>query len=219
MDIEKYSYLWAKDSGWVLRTHGDSYRIFHYGEDGRMSTILIEDNELYEAIIKKMIKEGAKILTESEADELFKKMEDIWRKNAEKSRELIIQAEQALKNNQLIKNALRELLDNLDDVASRYPQIGDTMVRDILSDTILHHFVLPSSTDDIPSDNYYAMLSDEGDEAVHQTLVKFLTHPEVKAARQQLTIPEERLVVFQDSEVESANGNDYSLYFGWVVNL
>lgn len=220
MDLEKYSYLWAKDSGWVLRPGRDSnLLILHYGEDGRMAATVIDEGDLREAVINKMISEGVKILTESEADELFKKLEDINRKKAEKSRELIKQAEQSLKNNQLIKNALRELLDNLEEVDSRYPQIHDTMVREILSDTILYHFVLDSANDEIPSDNSYEMLSDEADEAVHQALVQFLTHPEVKAARQQLTIPEERLVVFQDSEVESVNGNSYDWYFGWVVHL
>lgn len=219
MDIEKYSYLWAKDSGWVLRPRGDSYLILHYGEEGQMSAPFIENDDLYETVINKMISEGVKILTESEADELFKRMQATHRKNAEKSSKLIKQAEQALKNNQLIKNALRELLDNLDEVESKHPQIHDTMVRELLSKTILHYFVLDSYTDDIPSDTYYSMLSNEGDEAVHKALVQFLTHPEVRAAHQQLSIPEERLVVFQDDEVTSAQGNHYDWYFGWIISL
>ncbi len=219
MDLEKYSYLWAKDNGWVLRPSGDSYLIHRYGEEGQLTAKVIEEDDLRQAIINKMISEGVKILTESEADELFKKMEEIWREKAEKSGELIKQAEEALKNNQLIKNALRELLDNLEEVDSRYPQIHDTMVREILSDTILHYFVLSTDTEDIPLDNYYAMLSDKADEAVHKALVQFLTHPEVKVAHQQLTIPEERLVVFQDYEVKSVKGNHYDWYFGWIRSL
>jgi hypothetical protein len=146
-------------------------------------------------------------------------MQAIHSKNTEKSRKLIEQAEQALKNNQFIKNALRELLDNLDEVAEKHSEIRDTMVREILSDTILYQFVFDSSTNDVPSDKDYAMFSDEGNEAVHKALVQFLTHPEVKAARQQLTTPEERLVVFQDGEIETSNGNSYDSYFGWVSSL
>jgi hypothetical protein len=44
MDIEKYSYLWAEDSSWVLRPHGDTYRIINYGNEGQISSPFIEDD-------------------------------------------------------------------------------------------------------------------------------------------------------------------------------
>lgn len=221
MDTEKFNYLWAEDSGWVLRPRGDSYLIHRYNEDGTMSAMVFEDDDLLQAIINKMKSAGIKIITDTEADELFKRMQTIQRGNAEKSKKLIIQAEQALKNNQMIKNALRELLDNLDKVENKHPEIHDTMVREILCDTILDSFVFGSTTDDIyiPSDNEYAMFSNEGNEAVHKALVQFVTHPEVEEARRQLAIPEERLVIFQDDEVESSNGSHYDSYFGWVSSL
>jgi hypothetical protein len=224
MDLEKYSYLWAKDSGWVLTFHGDKYRILRYDDEkGQLASPsfqLFENDDLYEAVVNKMKSEGVKILTEHEAKELYNRWDTKQKEHHEKSEKLI---EQALKNNQLIKNALRELLDNLDEVAEKHSEINDTMVREILSDIILHFFVFDSPTNDAAldndSDNYYAMFSDEGNEAVHKALVQFLTHPEAKAARQQLAIPEERLVVFQDAEVESSKGNSYDWYFGEVRSL
>ena len=219
MDLEKYSYLWAKDSSWMLSSVGDSYLILDFGQDGQMYSLDIEDNDLCEAVISKMKSEGVKIVTPSESDDLFKQLRNTHQKHSEKSKKLIEQAKQKLDDNQLIKIALKELLDNLDEVANKHTEIKDTMTRELLSDTISDYFVHDSATDNLPSDNYYAMFSDEGNDAVYQALIQFLTHPEVVAAREQLSTPEERLVVFQDDEVQSNDGTTYDWYFGWVSSL
>jgi hypothetical protein len=119
-----------------------------------------------------------------------------------------------------IKNALEELLNNLDEVDAKHPGvIHDTVVREILNETIMYTLVLGSDIVDFSSDNDYYMGTDEGNEAVHKAIVQFLTHPEVNAARVQLTTPEERLAAFQDSDVQSSEGSHYDYFFGWTDGL
>lgn len=119
-----------------------------------------------------------------------------------------------------IKNALKELLDNLDEVDEKYPGIiHDTIVREELHLTMLGWFVKSPPCGKYPSETEYFMVSDEANNAVHQALVKFLTHSEVTAVCEELTTPEERLDAFQDGDVESSKGNTYDWYFGWSPGL
>jgi hypothetical protein len=118
-----------------------------------------------------------------------------------------------------LKNALRELLNNLDKLDEKHGGIGDTVVREQLSATMIDHFVLASSNDDFPLSGFYVMPNDEADQEVHNALRQFLNHPETRAALAHLT-PQERLDAFQDEEVESTNyGSTYDNYFGWVEHL
>ncbi|MEO1288532.1 MAG: hypothetical protein AAFV93_12250 [Chloroflexota bacterium] len=200
-----------------------SYLILKYGEDGTMASIspMFIDSDLFHALVEKMISEGAKIITESEAEVLWEKMEAIHNIKAKESERLIKLASERLKDKQFIKNALKELLDNLDEVADKHPEVRDTMVREILCDTILQLFVFNTTNEKLllGDCDEYAMYSDKGNQAVDKALTQFLNHPEVKTARQQLKIPEERLVVFQDSDIESSKGNHFGTYFGWVSSL
>ena len=218
MELEQYSYLWAKDSEWVLRPRGDTHLIHLYSKDGTMSALVIEDDTLRNAIIAKMKSEGIRIINDEEADELWEKMQDINRAKAEKSKKLIEVAKKKLEGNQFIKDALKELLNNLDEVANLHPEIHDTAVRELLNDAIVEGFVLNTHTPDTMSNNY-AMFSDEGNDAVHEAIMQFLQHPEVVAALQELTIPEERLTIFQDHDVKSSEDNEYDWYFGWIESL
>ena len=117
-----------------------------------------------------------------------------------------------------IKNALRELLENLDKISDKHGEIHDTAVREELHAALIDHFVFASPHDDFPLVGDYAMFTDEGNEEIYQVLGQFLNHLEVKAALTQLT-PQERLDVFQDDDIESSNGSTYDTYFGWVEHL
>lgn len=121
-----------------------------------------------------------------------------------------------------IKNALQELLNNLDKVKDKYPQIRDTAVREDLHATIIDYFVFDPSSGGFPLNQLskdFSMLRPKGDEMIHKALLQFLTHPDVIEARVQLTTPQERLDAFQDHEVQSSNGNSYDRYFGWSERL
>ena len=117
-----------------------------------------------------------------------------------------------------IKNALQELLNNLDKIYDKHGEIGDTAVREELHPAMIDHFVLASPDDDFPLRGYYAMFTDEGNEEVYKALGQFLNHPEVRTALAHLT-PQERLDAFQDGKVESSNGSTYDNYFGWAEHL
>jgi hypothetical protein len=110
-----------------------------------------------------------------------------------------------------INNALEDLLNNLEEVSAKYGELHDTAVREKLGYAIRYLFVYGSPTRDSPSNNDYAMYTNKGNKAVHKIIVEFLTHPEVKAARVQLT-PEERLAALFESEVQSSTGNDFSSF-------
>jgi hypothetical protein len=118
-----------------------------------------------------------------------------------------------------IKNALKELLDNLDKVDEKYPEVTDTAVREMLHDAVRIYFVYGSPDGEYPTDNDFAMFTKRGNQAVHKAIVRFLTHPDVKAARVELATSEARLDAFQDDEVESSNGSHYDWYFGWLPSL
>jgi len=112
----------------------------------------------------------------------------------------------------------RDLHHWLDKVEDKYPQIRDMAVREELSGAI-DYFIFDSSGGEFPLNTHFAMFSDEGNEEVRKALLQFLTHPEVKAARVELTTPQARLDAFQDGDVESSNGSTYDNYFGWSDRL
>ena len=118
-----------------------------------------------------------------------------------------------------IKEALKQLLDNLDKVEGKYSELYDTAVREELHEVIMEFFIFGSTDAEIPADGDYAMFSDEGNKAVHQAVRTFLTHPQIRAALDESPPPIERLDAFQDDAVQSANGSDYEDYFGWLDEL
>jgi uncharacterized protein HemX len=58
------------------------------------------------------------------------------------------------------------------------------------------------------------MFSDDGNKLVRAALQKFLEHPDVTAATS-LQTAEARLAAFQNSDIESNDGNTYDEYFGY----
>jgi hypothetical protein len=117
-----------------------------------------------------------------------------------------------------LKNALQELLDNLDKIDDKHQELQDTAVREELHQAVIDHFVYASPGDDFPLSGDYAMFTDEGNEEIYTALGQFLNHLEVRTALTQMT-PQERLDAFQDDDVESSNGSTYDNYFGWAERL
>jgi hypothetical protein len=112
-----------------------------------------------------------------------------------------------------MKNALRQLLNDLEKIEVDNGEIQDTAVREELHDVIREGFVEPKADFELPT--YYAMFSDEADAQIRTALVAFFNHPEVIAARTELTTREARLNAFQDETVQSDGGMIFGDYFGW----
>ena len=113
-----------------------------------------------------------------------------------------------------IKKALKQLLDDLDEVFERYEEVGDTAVREQIYDAIRNEFIIPRAGYNLPVK--FGMFSQEGDRLVRAVLQKFLVHPDVASASKSLKTPEARLAAFQDMDVKSNKGNTCDEYFGYA---
>ena len=111
-----------------------------------------------------------------------------------------------------MKKALKQLIDELDHVFEEHEEVGDTAVREEMSDAIHKGFILPQAGYVLPAT--FGMFSKEGNQKVRVALQKFLAHLELATARESLRTPEARLAAFQDNSVESSAGNFYDEYFG-----
>ena len=111
-----------------------------------------------------------------------------------------------------MKKALKQLLNALDRVFDEHEEVGDTAVRQFMYAAVHKAFIIPQPGYELPAE--FGMFSEEGERKVRAALEKFLTHPEVAAAATRLKTAKERLDAFQDSDVESSEGNIYEEYFG-----
>ena len=114
---------------------------------------------------------------------------------------------------QIIKKALKELIITLDAIFKKHGEVGDTAVRDKMFCAILDGFIKPQKNYKLPMQ--FGMFSEEGNILVHATIKKFLTHPEMVAARRVLATDEDRLMAFQDYDVETRAGTNVFEYFGY----
>jgi hypothetical protein len=96
----------------------------------------------------------------------------------------------------------------------KHEEVGDTDVREQMYDAVHRGFIVPQPGYELPAK--FGMFSDEGDKLVRVALQKFLAHPDVVAAAKSLKTPEARLAGFQDTDVESSEGNTYDEYFGYA---
>ena len=113
----------------------------------------------------------------------------------------------------IIKKALRQLLDAFDKTFEKHEEIGDTDVREKMLEAIHFGFIKPKQSYKLPTK--FGMFSEPADKLVHAAIQKFLRHPEVLAARKLLKTPEDRMVAFQDYDVETRESTSVSEYFGY----
>jgi hypothetical protein len=111
-----------------------------------------------------------------------------------------------------MKNALRLLLNTLDQIRLEHPEITDTMVREEMGYAVYQGFVIQEQDFQLPRE--FGIFSAIGNEQVYSALSQFLSHPEVIAVGSQMRTPEERLTAFQDDQVHSVNGRTYEDFFG-----
>jgi hypothetical protein len=109
---------------------------------------------------------------------------------------------------------LRRLLDRLDAIAEQHGEVGDTAVREAMSDAVFDGFLRPICAFALP--DRYAMFSEEGDLLVKRALAEFLPAANHSAADAGLSTFHERLSVLQDDDVRSAGGSYLDDYLGWA---
>jgi hypothetical protein len=109
---------------------------------------------------------------------------------------------------------LRRLLDRLDAIAEQHGEVGDTAVREAISEAVFDGFLRPVSTFVLPY--RYAMFSEEGDLLVKWALAEFLPPANHGAAEAGLSTPHEQLSALQDDDVRSAGGSYFDDYLGWA---
>ncbi len=109
---------------------------------------------------------------------------------------------------------LRQLIDRLDAIAMHHDEVGDTVVREAMSDAVFRGFLRPVPEFSLPSG--YAMLDPEGDRLVERALAEFLPAARRHAAESGADSFHDRLALFQDDDVRSTAGTYYDDYFGWA---
>jgi len=114
-----------------------------------------------------------------------------------------------------IRSALKLLLWMLGRVEQKHGGIEDAAQAQ-LSDAILHSFLIPQHGYTLPEE--FAMPTLEGSRAVYEALSRFLTHPQLAAARAALLTAEDRLEAFQDPDVRG-RGAAFDMYFTYRADL
>jgi hypothetical protein len=113
----------------------------------------------------------------------------------------------------VIKKALRQLLSAFDKIYAKHEELGDSDVRDRVSDAIQNAFIKPAPKYKLPFN--FGMFSEEANKMVQTAVQRFLEHPQVVAGRKSLKTAEERLKAFQDFDVETSEGTNVFEYFGY----
>ncbi len=113
-----------------------------------------------------------------------------------------------------MKQALKELIDDLVKVDEEHEEVTDTDVREEMFTAIHQAFIEPKDKFKLPND--FAMFSPKGNKKVKEALQRFLSNPEVQTAAKELKRPQERLDAFQDLSVEGSNGYTYDEFFGYA---
>jgi hypothetical protein len=113
-----------------------------------------------------------------------------------------------------MKQALKQLIDDLDAIFEEHEELGDTDVREQMAMAIHQAFIAPQP--DYALAKTFGMFSEEGNSSVREALDAFLEDPDVVAAKESLGTPQDRLDAFQDISVESDEGNTYDEYFGYT---
>jgi hypothetical protein len=114
----------------------------------------------------------------------------------------------------VIGKALKQLLTVLDAIFDKHEEVGDTVVREKMTDAIYFGFIEPQRQYKLPA--AFGMFSERGNQIVHSAIEKFLAHLEVVAASKTLKTAEERIKAFRDNDVKSVEGNTFSEYFGYT---
>jgi hypothetical protein len=100
----------------------------------------------------------------------------------------------------------------LDKVADANEELSDIDVREQMRDAIESALLSPVNGFELP--NTYGMFDSTGDRRVKAALTKFVDLARLECESLGLKSRAERLQAFQNSDVESMEGNTYDEYFG-----
>jgi hypothetical protein len=112
-----------------------------------------------------------------------------------------------------MKNALKRLLDDLDEIYERHEEVGDTDVREQMRAAIHKGFIMPEASYVVPS--WFGMFSWSGNRRVREAIARFLADPELATASKACETPRARLDWFQDGDVRSSTGKAFDEFFGY----
>ena len=107
-----------------------------------------------------------------------------------------------------MKPTLKKLLDKLDAISKDHEEVGDTDVREQMSEAVYHAFIVQTSGYTLPTK--FGMFESAGDGAARAALSEFMP----AACGAGLSTPQDRFAAFQDGSVLSDAGNSYDEYFG-----
>ena len=110
------------------------------------------------------------------------------------------------------KQALKELLDEIERIGRRHDELYDTIVREQMAEAILRAFVFDEPDYELPRE--FGMESRRADAAIRRALERYIDKARRLARRHGLRDPAQRLRVFEDLEVTSRGGETYDEFFG-----
>ncbi len=107
-----------------------------------------------------------------------------------------------------MKTVLKNLLNKLDAISKEHEEVGDTDVREQMSEAVYEGFIVQTPGYVLPAE--FGMFESEGDIAVRVALSEFIP----AACGSDISTPQKRFAAFQDGFVLSDAGNSYDEYFG-----
>jgi len=116
-----------------------------------------------------------------------------------------------------MKKSLKALLNALDKVAEDFEEVTDTDVREQMRDAVEKAILDPVPGYRLPDE--FGMFEAKGNAKIKAALAKFIESARVEVKAAGLKSRADRLRAFQDTEVESRDGNTYDEYFGYDDSL
>ena len=111
-----------------------------------------------------------------------------------------------------MQSALAALLDDLDELVERHPEVLDTDVREQVRGVIEEGYLRSSPSYAIPLE--LGMFTPEGTETLRSVLGRHLPALAAAASAQDASSEEARLRLFEDQAVSSKRGSTFGTYFG-----
>jgi hypothetical protein len=111
-----------------------------------------------------------------------------------------------------------QLLQALENIGGRDPDLYDTQTREAMFDVVYAGFLKPRDDFELALDYDFAMQSKADNRAIRRALNKFITAAQRQATKIGLSTPNERLAAFY-SEVSTDGGRCVDDFFGWIESI
>ena len=119
---------------------------------------------------------------------------------------------------EVLRVALRELLEELEAVGAAHEELYDTDVREQMFEAVLRSFLKPEPGYALPSE--FGMFDQDANAAVRKALAGYISKATARAAGIGMQAPAARLAAFQDAGVKT-RGEEQSPdnFFGWAESI